>query len=279
MSKFLGDAEIALFDAEVKHEYQQMGKLRGTVRSRSNVQARTYRFPKMGKGLATARLPQTEVVPMNITHTNATATLEDWNAAEFTDIFDESHTNINERQELAFTIAGAITRREDQLIIDAAEAASTTLTVAASVGGAASGLNVAKIRNASFLLDDQGVPPMDRVFVASVKGKEQLLGETEATSTDFNSVRTLVEGTLKSFYGFEFIWIETRTEGGLTIAADQRTNFAWHKQAMGHAVAKDFRTEVHYIPQRTSWLSNGLFSAGSVAIDAFGLVEITTDES
>lgn len=279
MSKFLGDAEIALFDAEVKHEYQQMGKLRGTVRSRSNVQARTYRFPKMGKGLATARLPQTEVVPMNITHTNATATLEDWNAAEFTDIFDEAHTNINERQELAFTIAGAITRREDQLIIDAAEAASTTLTVAASVGGAASGLNVAKIRNAAFLLDDQGVPPMDRVFVASVKGKEQLLGETEATSSDFNSVKTLVEGTLKSFYGFEFIWIETRTEGGLTIAADQRTNFAWHKQAMGHAVAKDFRTEVHYIPQRTSWLSNGLFSAGSVAIDAFGLVEITTDES
>jgi len=279
MSKFLGDAEIALFDAEVKHEYQQMGKLRGTVRARSNVQARTYRFPKMGKGLATARLPQTEVVPMNITHTNATATLEDWNAAEFTDIFDEAHTNINERQELAFTIAGAITRREDQLILDAAEAASTTLTVAASVGGAASGLNVAKIRNAAFLLDDQGVPPMDRVFVASVKGKEQLLGETEATSSDFNSVKTLVEGTLKSFYGFEFIWIETRTEGGLTIAADQRTNFAWHKQAMGHAVAKDFRTEVHYIPQRTSWLSNGLFSAGSVAIDAFGLVEITTDES
>lgn len=279
MSKFLGDAEIALFDAEVKHEYQQMGKLRGTVRSRSNVQARTYRFPKMGKGLATARLPQTEVVPMNITHTNATATLEDWNAAEFTDIFDEAHTNINERQELAFTIAGAITRREDQLILDAAEAASTTLTVAASVGGAASGLNVAKIRNAAFQLDDQGVPPMDRVFIASVKGKEQLLGETEATSSDFNSVKTLVEGTLKSFYGFEFIWIETRTEGGLTIAADQRTNFAWHKQAMGHAVAKDFRTEVHYIPQRTSWLSNGLFSAGSVAIDAFGLVEITTDES
>lgn len=279
MSKNLTAAEINQFDAEVKQAYQGSGMLRGTVRVRTGVVGRTHRFPKMGKGIATARVPQAEVVVMDIAHTNAIATLEDWNAAEYTDIFDAAHTNIDERGELAEVIAAAIGRREDQLIYDAMEAASTTLTVAASIGGAASGLNVAKLQRTGFLLDDQGVPGADRTFLGSVKGKEQLLGETEATSSDFASVKALVSGDITSFYGFTFKWMESRDEGGLTIAANQRTNFGYHKKSMGLAVGIDFRTEVNYIPTRTSWLANGLFSAGSVGIDAFGLVDVTTDEA
>lgn len=279
MSVQLSNAEIAQFDAEVKQAYQTGGKLRGTVRVKTGVVGRTHRFPKMGKGLATVRIPQTEVIPMGITHTNATATLEDWNAAEYTDIFDASHTNIDERAELAEVIANAINRRMDQLIIDAAEASSTSLTVAKSVGGAASGLNVAKLRRAAFELDDQGVPEMDRTYLGSMTGKEQLLGETEATSSDYNTVLALVNGQINTFVGFNFKWVETRAEGGLTLATNDRTNFAYHRAAIGLAVGMDFRTEVNYIPTRTSWLSNGMFSAGSIAIDTNGIVEVTTDES
>ena len=76
--------------------------------------------------MATPRIAQTDVIPMNIGHEIVNAKLSDWNAPEYTDIFDQAKTNINERKELAETIAGAITRREDQQLIDALDAATTT---------------------------------------------------------------------------------------------------------------------------------------------------------
>ena len=48
---------------------------------------------------------------------------------------------------------------------------------------------------------------------------------------------------------------------------------------IGLAVGINMRTEVNYVPVKTSWLANGIFSAGSVAIDADGIVELTTTEA
>jgi hypothetical protein len=282
MSKQLADAAVAQFDGEVKHAYQGMGMLRPTVRNRNGVVGSTHRFPKMGKGTATPRISQTDVVPMNIAHTSATATLEDWNAPEYTDIFDQQKVNYSERQELATVIAGAIGRREDQLIIDAIDAASTTLTVSENIGGSNTGLNTTKLRRAMRLFDDQAAPSGQRYFLGHAIGKEQLLGETEPTSGDFNTVRALVNGEITSFVGFQFMWMETRDEGGLTLAANIRTNYAWHGGPMGSvgmATGINFNTEVNYIADKTSWLANGLFTAGAVTIDALGVAEISTYEA
>jgi hypothetical protein len=279
MSTSLSTAAIASFDADVKHAYQDMGKLRDTTRVKTGVVGSTHRFPKLAAGLATRRVKQTDVVPMNLAHTNATATLEDWNAAEYTDVFDDAKTNISEREELAGSIAKAISRREDQLIIDALEATATTLTVASSIGGANTNLNVDKLRRASRLLGDGGVgEDEDITYVGSYVGREGLLGETEATSADFNTVRALVNGDISSFLGMSFKWIATRAEGGLDLTGGDRTTFAYAKSAIGHAIGMDQRMEVNYIPTKTSWLANMLFSAGSIEIDAGGVVEITCDE-
>jgi hypothetical protein len=280
MSNTLSAAAIASFDAEVKHAYQGAGKLRPTVRLRTGIVGSTHRFPKMGKGTATVRVPQTDVVPMNIAHTNQTATLEDWNAPEYTDIFQQAKVNFDEQSELAKTIAQAIGRREDQLILDALDAASTTLTVSDDVGGTNTGMNTAKLRRAKKLLDDQGVESGKgtRSFVISAEGLEQLLGTTEATSSDFAMVKSLVDGEIAYWLGFDFTMIETRSEGGLPKVSTARTSYAYAKSAIGLAVGIDFRTEVNYIPHKTSWLANGLFSAGSVAIDALGIVEVATVE-
>jgi hypothetical protein len=282
MSKQLSAAAIAGFDADVKQAYQGMGKLRRTCRIKTGVTGSTYRFPKIGKGVATPRVTQTDVIPMNVAHTNATATLTDWNAPEYTDIFDQAKTNVEEQKALSMVIGGAITRREDQLILDALDAASTTLTVASSIGGANTNLNTAKYREAKRLLDTNGVPASPRFFVVHATNLYGLLGDTTATSADFNTIRALVEGTINTWLGFETIMIEDRDEGGLPLSSGDRTTYAYHggpMGAMGHAVGVDFRTEVNYIPEKTSWLANGLFSAGSVAIDATGIVEVTCDEN
>lgn len=280
MSATLSTAFIAQFDAEVKQAYQGAAKLFGTVRTKTGVVGSTHRFPKLGKGLAQPRIPQTDVVPMNVQHSNATATLEDWNAPEYTDMFNQAKVNFDERKELKQAIASAMGRRMDQLLIDAADAGASATQVATSVGGADTGLNVDKLRRAKRLLDAAGVPATERTFVHSAIGLEQLLGETSATSADFNSVKALVNGEMNTFLGFTFVLIEDRDEGGLSVAAgDVRKNFAYHKAALGLAIGIDMKTEINYVPEKTSWLTNGVFSAGAVGIDDAGIIEVLTDET
>lgn len=280
MSINLTNNAIASFDKMVKKAYEGSSMLRSSVRVKTGVVGATHQFPKMGKGLATPRIPQTDVVPMNIDHTNAVATLENWNAPEFTDVFDEQKVNYSERALLAGTIANAIGRREDQLTIDALDASGTANTVAKTIG-TLDAMNVDKARKAKSLLDALAVPSSDRVMVISAIGLEQMLGQTSAVSGDFNTVRALVNGDINTFLGFRWITMDTRdaAEGGLPISGTDRTAFAYHKQSMGLAVGKERKTEVNYIAEKTSWLANGLFIAGAVAIDAEGIVDITYDEA
>lgn len=281
MSRTLTDNAVAQFDSAVKHAYQGMGVLRPTVRVRTGVVGSTHRFPNIGKGTATVRLPQTDVVPMNVAHTSATATVADWIAAEYTDLFDAQKVNYSEQALLAHVIAGGITRREDQMIIDALDAASTTLTVADTVGGN-DAMNLTKLRRAARLLNAQGVPSTDRHFVHSPIALEQLLGSTPVVSSDFTAVKALVQGEINTYLGFKFAQIEDRTEGGLPLVTANRACFAYHGGAMGAvglAVGVDFRVEVNYVPEKTSWLAAGLFAAGAIAIDALGIVEVDVDEA
>jgi hypothetical protein len=281
MSKSLSTAAIAAFDGMVKHAYQDAGSnLRETVTLRTGVTGTTKRFNNLGKGLAQQRTTQTDVTPMNLVHSNQTATLVGWVAAEYTDIFDEDGTNIDERQELASAIGKAINRREDQMIIDALEAASSSLTVAASVGGAATDLNPAKLRRGNRLLGDQGVEvggaPL--CYVGSHQAKENMLAQQEVTSADYNNVRRLVSGEVDNWLGIRYKWVASRTEGGLTKSGNDRTSFLYDRAAVGHAVGNIERTEINYIPQKTSWLAAGFLRAGSKHIDANGIVEMTTTE-
>ncbi len=281
MSKSLSAAAATQFDSEVLHEYQGLGSLRTTVTVRTGVVGDTYKFRTMGKGMAVQRgASQTDVIPMDVSHALQTATLENWVAPEYTDIFDQAEVNFQERTELAQAIAGAITRREDQLIIDAMDASSSYAgTVGIGVGGAATDLNPAKLRQASRMLNQKGVPQAGRKIVIGALQLEALLGNTEATSSDFNTVKALVNGEINSFVGFAFGMLEDRDEGGLTVAAGVRDCFAYHPSSTGYASGIDPRTEVNYIPSKVSWLANGMLKAGSVVRNSNGLVKVECDEN
>ncbi len=275
MSKFLSDAAITEFDSEVKHAYQGSKTLRDTVTVRTGVKGEAYKFTRMGKGIANQKASQADVTPMDITHSRQTATMENWNAPEYTDIFDQAEVNFDERAELAKTIAMALGRRDDQLIIDAAVNSGTTKVVAP--GG--TGLSLAKITQASKLLNDDAVPGMERTLVHSPAALQDILNDTTITSQDYNSVRLLMSGEINTFMGFTWKMIEDRAEGGLPLSGSDRTCLAYHKAALGIAVNLDARTEVNYVPQKTSWLCNGVYKAGAVARDAEGIVTVGVDES
>jgi hypothetical protein len=280
MSVSLSNAYVTLFDAEVKQAYQGKAMLVGAVRQRKGVEGATVRFPKVGRGVATPRISQTDVTPLNVGFSNVTCTLQDWNAAEYSDIFSQAKVNFDERSELVQVLGNAIGRRQDQLILDALTAASGTGTVSNDIGGSDTNMNVAKLREAKRLLDRANVPPEGRHIILHASGLSALLSETAVTSSDFNTVKALVAGEINTFLGFTFHILGDRSEGGLIIDGSlDRTCFAFHKDAIGYAEGIAPRTEINYIPEKTSFLVNSVFSAGAVAIDAEGIVKITARET
>lgn len=280
MSVSLSNAFVTLFDAEVKQAYQAKAELVGAVRARRGVEGSTVKFPKVGRGVATPRIAQTDVTPLNVGFSQVTLTLADWNAAEYSDIFSQAKVNFDERQELVQVVATAMGRRQDQMILDALAASSTSLTVSNDIGGSDTNLNVAKLREAKRLLDKGNVPMDGRHIIVHANGLSSLLSETSVTSSDFNTVKALVQGEINTFLGFQFHVLGDRSEGGLAIdGSNDRTCFAFHKDAIGYGEGIGMRTEINYIPEKTSWLVNEVFSAGAIAIDAEGIVSITCRES
>lgn len=292
MSKNLTNAAVTEFDSEVKHEYQGMKTLRECVTARNGITGEAYKFTRMGKGLANQKATQADVTPMDIAHARQTATMQNWNAPEYTDIFDQAEVNFDEKSELAQTIAKAIGRREDQIIID---------TLAGGTGGGGAGftfattndqdpdtgfsatvatnLTVQELRTASKHLNDIEADTSDRFALTNAQGLDALLATTEVTSSDFNSVKALVHGEVDTFLGFKFKLIGTRAEGGIPGSTNASQAYFWHKQAIGIAINMDLKTTIDWVAQKTAWLANGMFKAGATAREPQGIVRIIYDEA
>jgi hypothetical protein len=252
----------------------------GAVRQRRGVEGSTVKFPKVGRGVATPRIGQTDVTPLNVGFSNVTLNLEDWIAAEYSDIFSQQKVNFDERSELVQVLGNAIGRRQDQLVLNALAGSGTSLSVGNDVGGNDTNMNVAKLRQAKGLMDKNNVPPTDRHIVIHSNGLQSLLAETAVTSSDFNTVKALVNGELNTFLGFTFHVLGDRTEGGLAIDGSlDRTCFAFHKDAIGYGEGIAPKTEINYIPEKTSFLVASMFSAGATTIDAEGIVSIVARET
>ena len=272
-------AFVDLFDSEVKQAYQAESLLRGPMRTRSGVAGNTVKFPTIGKGVATLRVPQTDVTPLNVTYGQVTATMEDYIAAEYSDIFQQSHINFDERSELVQVVSKSIARRMDQIMIDALNAATGTSTVATTVGpGGNTDMNIEKLRATAKALNEKNVPSEGRYLLMHATQLDSLLGEQEITSQDFAAVKALVQGEINTFMGFNILTMGDRDEGGIP-KPSTRTCFAWHKDSMGYAESMAQKTEVNYVPEKTSFLVSSMFSAGSVAIDGEGIVKISCTEA
>lgn len=277
MAQGISSAFVELFDAEVKQAYQASRMLAGITRERNNVEGNVVKFPKIGKGTATVRVPQTDVTPLNVTYSQVSVTMSDYIAAEYSDIFHQAKVNFDERRELVQVVGNAIGRRMDQLVIDALNSASSPSTVATSVGGAGTNMNLAKLLAAKKALDANNVPAEGRCMIIHANGLSALLDETELTSSDFATVKALSQGEIDTFLGFKFIMLGDRDEGGLPLPST-RTNFAFHRDAVGLGISMAQKSEINYVPEKTSFLVSSMFSAGAVAIDDEGIVHISSTE-
>jgi hypothetical protein len=255
----------------VKHAYQGMGLMKPAVTIRNNVVGDTYKFRRMGKGLANQKSTSDLVTPMDVAHEFKIASLSNWNAPEYTDIFDQQDVNFDEKQELASTIAGALGRRCDQLVIDAMNSSTPD---AADIAHGNAALSMNKVIEAQVALRKNGVQNANLYAAVNSAGLGGLLKDEKATNADYQTIKALVTGDVNSLAGFTFIILEDRSEGGLTVAGNTVDSWFFQKDAVGLAIGIDMKTSIDYVPERTSYLCNGMLKAGSVVRDNGGLVKV-----
>jgi hypothetical protein len=133
---------------------------------------------------------------------------------------------------------------DDAIITAATAAADTGVAGATSVALPASqiiaeagttGMTIAKLRQAKEIIDLADVDPsLPRHIIVSPKQITDLLGTTEVTSSDFNTVKALAQGDINTFLGFNFI-----VSNRLNVASSKRDCIAFVSDGIALAVGKD----------------------------------------
>ena len=275
MSTSLTAVQQIEFDALVKAEYQSMGfLLRDTVRVRRDVIGAVVSFRKVGQVQAVPTGYLQTVVIQDPGYNQVQAIMQKYTAPTAVDTVQELTVNFDAKMENAMLVANALGRRSDQIIIN-------SLAVSPGSTIANGGLNFTYTKYTQILefFDNNAVPLPERFVAMSASNFRSLLAADQFVSTFYTQNRVLDKGFIREYLGINVIIIPEMVEGGLPKTGNIRKTFAWHKQSTGMGIGHDFRTEINYLPRETSWLVNGIFSAGAITIDNLGVIEVDCDES
>jgi len=275
MSASLTAVQQIEFDALVKAEYQSLGfLLRDTVRVRRDVIGATVSFRKVGQVQAVPTGYLQTVVIQDPNYTQVQAIMQKYTAPTAVDTVQELTVNFDAKMENAMLVANALGRRSDQIIIN-----SLDVSPGQTIVNGGTNFTYAKYTQVIEFFDENAVPLPERFVAMSGSNFRSLLSADQFISTFYTQNRVLDKGFIREFLGINLIIIPNMVEGGLPLAGNIRTAFAWHKQSTGMGIGHDFRTEINYLPRETSWLVNGIFSAGAITIDNLGVIAIDSDES
>lgn len=269
MSTSVDQAFIKQYESEVKMAFQRKAsKLLMTVRRKPNVTGTTTTFQKAAKGVATTKSRNGVITPMNIVHTNATATMADFYAGDWSDKLDEMKINIDERRVLAESGASALGRKVDSQIATVLNTTSNT-----EVHGSAA-LTIGKIQTAFEGLGDNDVFEAGKVwFVTGFNGWNDLLGITQFASADY------VQGNLPFLDGVEAKRWFGITFFPTTAVDDQKTgstflSFMYHEDSIGYGTNSTITADISWHGDRASHFVNHYMSGGAVMIDDDGVWEV-----
>jgi hypothetical protein len=174
----------------------------------------------------------------------------DYEFADLIDDQDKVRLLIDPTSSYAQAAAFAMGRAMDDEIISAATgtaftgetgSTSTALPSAQKITESGTdGLTIAKLRTAKEKLDLQSVDPsIPRHIIVSPRQVTDLLGTTEVTSSDFNTVKALANGEVNSFLGFNFI-----VSNRLSIASSKRSCIAFAQDGIALGVGKDVTARI-----------------------------------
>ena len=251
MSSQITTAFVQQYSNNVAMLSQQKGSLlRGSVDTETVVGKNSF-FDQVGVATAQKRVTRHSDTPqMDTPHARRRVSLVDYEYADLIDNQDKIRTLIDPTSSYAMAAAYALGRAQDDEIIAAVsgtaftgETGSTSTVLPSSqkiTESGTAGMTIAKLRSAKEILDAASVDPsIPRTIVVSPKQITDLLGTTEVTSSDFNSVKALANGEVNSFLGFNFI-----VSNRLSIASSKRLCLVYANDGMKMALGQDIMTRI-----------------------------------
>jgi hypothetical protein len=167
-----------------------------------------------------------------------------------------------------------------------------------SGAAASTGMNLEKLQATLQLFEENNLmldDPMNKLYFAwGPQQKKELLETTQVTSSDYNTVKTLVNGQINSFYGFEFVtsnMIPYITSGTVdltwgatdTPAVDAngvRACFAWAKSGVVQVTNPNLSTDVSQRKDKSNnWYSYSCLRTGAVRMEEEKVVIVPCDQS
>ena len=248
MSSQITTAFVEQYSANIQMLSQQMGSLlRDKVRVESVVGKNAF-FDQVGSVTAQLRTSRHADTPqIDTPHSRRRLSLADYEFADLIDQTDKVRLLIDPTSSYAQAAAMAMGRAMDDVIITAAlgtastgETGTGTETVQTGVVKGTTGLTVAKLISAKDLLDKADVDPsIPRHIIVGPEQLGNLLGDSEVTSSDFNTVKALVRGELDSYLGFKFT-----VSNRLPKTGNDRTCIAYAQDGLLLGIGKDISARI-----------------------------------
>ena len=216
MSSQITTAFVNQYSSNIQMLSQQMGSLlRGAVDVES-VNGEKAFFDQVGSAAAVLRTTRHADTPLIDTpHSRRMVTMSDYEYADLIDSQDKVRLLVDPTSTYARAAASAMGRAIDDVIIAAAigtaktgkdGSTSTALPSTQKVAHGSASLTIAKLLSAKEILDEGSVDPsIQRYIVCAPRQITSLLGTTQVTSSDFNTVKALAQGQMDTFSGFKFI--------------------------------------------------------------------------
>jgi len=248
MSSQITTAFVQQYSANIQMLSQQMGSLlRDKVRQESVVGKNAF-FDQVGSVTAQLKTSRHSDTPqIDTPHSRRRVSLSDYEYADLIDQQDKVRLLIDPTSSYAQAAAFAMGRAMDDVIIAAAtgtaftgETGATSEAAQTAIAAGGTGLTIAKLRTAKQTFDLASVDPsIPRHIIVGPEQITNLLGTTEVTSSDFNTVKALANGEVNSFLGFNFT-----VSNRLAKSGNDRTCIAFAQDGITLGIGKDVNARI-----------------------------------
>ncbi len=250
MSTQITTAMVEQYKGNVQLLSQQRGsRLASAVRTETIVGKNGF-FEQIGATAAVKRTTRHGDTPqVDTPHARRRVTPIDYDWADLIDSLDDTKLLISPASSYAINAGNAFGRAKDDAIIEAATGTaytgvaggtSTSFTSGNIIASASGGMTVAKIIEAKRLLDAGEVDPsIPRYLALNASALADLLALEKLTSSDYNTIKALVQGELDTWMGFKFILSER-----LDLTSNERSCLAWAEDGILLGVGADMKTRI-----------------------------------
>lgn len=221
MSTEITKAFVDQYKANVIHLAQQkVSKLWKYVQLKENIKGKATFFEQIGRSeMRDVVTRHADSPQMDTPHDRRKCTMvtSDW--GDLIDKADDIRVLIDPASAYTMSGAMAVGRRKDKHIIDAAvgnsyagESGSTVIALpdAQQIAADNLGMTIKKIKTAKQLFDEAEIDEEGRIMLYSSQQFSDLLEDARFTSTDYNTVKALVDGQINTYLGFKWERIEAR---------------------------------------------------------------------